>query len=175
MPDIDQRRIHSQALSLEDSVALVGHLFRDHYDELATRKDIRTLAPDWERYIAAEKAGVLDIIVINVDGLPVGYTANVRMPHIHYKHLVVSNNDVIYLSPQYRGEGVGHALMDATEELAARRGAREVLWHAKPGTTLDTLLKTRGDPVQDIIYSRVLRSNDGVFSPRHSGGGSGEL
>ena len=162
-------------MELDAAVGLVGHLLRDHYDELATNKTMRELAPDWDKYVAAQTAGILDVVVVFVDNLPVGYAANIRQPHIHYKHLTVSNNDVLYLSPHHRGEGVGGQLMDAMEELALARGAREVLWHAKPGTTLDSLLKAREAPIQDIIYSRALRSVDGVLSPRHTGGGSGEL
>lgn len=162
-------------MALDAAIGLIGRLLPDHYEELATNKDMRKLAPDWDRYVALENSGILDIIVVSVDGTPVGYAANVRMPHIHYKHLMVSNNDLIYLSPTYRGEGVGGALMDAMEELALARGAQEVLWHAKPGTALDSLLKAREAPVQDIIYSRALRSVDGVLSPRHIRGRGGSV
>lgn len=135
----------------------VGELLKDHWKEVARNKSLMVLDPDWEKYQALDDSGVLLTLAARRQGRLVGYSVTIIGQHLHYRGLTVATNDVIYLSPGARSM-TGFRLVSETEQHAAIRGAELFSWHAKPGTALDRLLKKRQYGVQDIIYSRQLRS-----------------
>lgn len=126
-----------------------------HSLELTQDKELQVLDPDWDMYRLGTDLGKLFTLEARVDGKLVGYSANVLQHHPHYKGLLVSSNDVLFLHPDYRGGSVGGRLILATERAAKERGARIHSWHAKPGTALDAILRG-GYKVQDIIYTKRL-------------------
>ena len=130
-------------------------MLSDQRDELATNKDLMVLKPDFNRYRIIEAAGVLLSIAAVVNGVLVGYSINMVAPNMHYGDLVVCQNDVLYVKPEFRG-GVGGPLMKMTEILAKDRGARMMVWHAKPDTALEGVLPHMGYEVQDIMFSKEL-------------------
>ena len=145
---------------VEESVTakrgIVEPLLEAHVRELTTHPHIMVLDPDWERYEAMEQAGVLLGLFAYVGNELVGYSVNVVVPHMHYRGLTYCQNDVLYLRPDYRDIGCGTALIRATEEAAKVRGARFIVWHAKPSTPLDKLLPRLGYGVQDVIHGREV-------------------
>lgn len=131
-------------------------LLADHVQELATRKDLMVLAPDWARYEAADAAGMLLTLFVWADDVLIGYSCSFISQHLHYSGLRYAHNDVVYLSPAWRNHAVGLELMQETERRAKQRGAVVMSWHAKPNTALDKLLPKLGYDVQDVIYMREL-------------------
>jgi GNAT superfamily N-acetyltransferase len=131
-------------------------LLEDHYQELATDKARMQLAPHEEAYANAAENDLIFTLGVFDRGEMVGYSVNFVHPNLHYRHLVVCENDVLFLAKPYRNAGTGSQLIAATEEEAKKRGAGFVLWHAKPNTPLQFLLTSLGHGVQDIIFSRGL-------------------
>lgn len=134
-------------------------LLVDHREELTTNKALMVLNPDVERYRHAEEVGFGMTIVVR-DGVQiVGYSINFVAPHIHYKDVLMVYNDALWTDPEYRA-AIGDALMEHTKAAGRLRGARLMAWHAKPGTTLDRILKIRvrrkRARVQDIVYTEEL-------------------
>lgn len=132
-------------------------LLRAHRNELATHPDIMPLEPQVDAYKALEKAGkLLSLVLEHSEAGIVGYSVNILAHNLHYGPLKVCQNDVIYVSPSFREEGGGRALIRATEIAAAVEGCAMILMHAKPDTRLDSVLPDYGYAVQDVIYSRVI-------------------
>lgn len=132
-------------------------LFEAHRDELATNKALMEVNPNDGVYRSLEHAGKLMVVVVHDDdGHMIGYAVGILAPHPHYSALLCLENDVVYLDPAHRGQGVGGVLIDQAEHRAALRGARFAQWHAKPGTALDNLLRAKGYGIQDIILSREI-------------------
>lgn len=131
-------------------------LLADHVQELATRKDLMVLAPDWAKYRNLEEAGLLLMLYVWADEELIGYSCNFVGQHLHYSGLRYCHNDVLYLAPAWRESEVGLALIRETEARAKARGALLVSWHAKPGTALDKLLPRLGYDVQDVIHMKEL-------------------
>lgn len=134
----------------------VSSLLEMHSQELNLDKELQVLNPDWEMYRLATDLGKMFTLEARVNGVLVGYSANVLQNHPHYKDLRVSSNDVLFLHPDYRGSSVGGRLLLATERTAKEHGAQAHSWHAKPGTALDAILSNSGYRVQDIIYTKRL-------------------
>jgi GNAT superfamily N-acetyltransferase len=144
-------------------------LLEEHYAELATVPDIMLLKPDVERYQTLEAAGNLFAIgmfdthvdtYVDADGngaeTLVGYSVNIVCTNLHYGDLLMCQNDLLFVRKSHRRGMTGMRLITATERAAKERGVKMMLWHAKPGTTLDRMLPRLGYGIQDVIYSQVL-------------------
>ncbi len=131
-------------------------LLVDHREELTTNKALMVLAPDMPRYVACEQAGAFFMLVARENGAMVGYSANFIAQHLHYSALRYANNDVLFLAKDHRKGSLGLRLIRETEREAKARGAQLLVWHAKPGTSLDVVLPKKGYRVQDVMYSRIL-------------------
>lgn len=138
--------------SLYDNRVELQNLIQLHYQELATDKELMVLDPDWDKYKTLEQQSKLfTLLVYTKDGELVGYSSNVVDSSIHYKQLILSTNDVIFLHKDHRGLALGLELIAQTEAVAYLHGADAQAWHSKPDTPLDKLLSSRQYPVQDII------------------------
>ena len=131
-------------------------LFEQHREELTTDKALMQLAPDVDRYLAAQEAGAFLAVVARKDGAVVGYSGNFVTHNLHYSALCYCHNDLLFLDSAHRKGTLGLKLMDVTEREAAARGARMMIWHAKSGSTLEKLLPRRGYRVQDVLFSKRL-------------------
>lgn len=146
--------IQSESLTPE-LAAEATSLILAHWNEVARNKELMVLDPDWGRYLLMQDAGKLIVLTARNEGRLVGYSISIIDKHLHYQGLTAAINDVIYLDPGLRGT-VGLRLLAATEDEGRARGAQLMLWHAKPGTSLDKLMARRGYGVQDILYSTPL-------------------
>jgi GNAT superfamily N-acetyltransferase len=133
-------------------------LLEEHYAELATVPDIMLLKPDVERYQTLEAAGnlfAIGMFDIHGDGgeTLVGYSVNIVCTNLHYGDLLMCQNDLLFVRKSHRRGMTGMRLITATERAAKERGVKMMLWHAKPGTTLDRMLPKLGyDPFETIHY-----------------------
>jgi GNAT superfamily N-acetyltransferase len=133
-------------------------LLEEHYAELATVPDIMLLKPDVERYQTLEAAGnlfAIGMFDIHGDGgeTLVGYSVNIVCTNLHYGDLLMCQNDLLFVRKSHRRGMTGMRLITATERAAKDRGVKMMLWHAKPGTTLDRMLPRLGyDPFETIHY-----------------------
>jgi predicted GNAT superfamily acetyltransferase len=142
--------------TVDEMLAHAGELFAEHWDEIALNKQVMVLKPDEARYRGMEASGGLLILAAFVDGELVGYSVNFVIHHLHYADLCVCSNDLLFIAQSHREGGLGIRLMRRTEEAARARGARLVLWHAKPNTALAAILPRMGYGVQDIIFSKEV-------------------
>jgi hypothetical protein len=132
-------------------------LLEAHYQE-SNRNRAMKLAPDWDKYRVLDEAGALLNVVAIEDAETgsrcVGYAVNILAPHLHYKNNLVSQNDVIFTTPDARAS-VGGRIMVAMRKLSLDCGASVMLWHTKPNTVLDDVLSRRF-PVHERIYLENL-------------------
>lgn len=142
--------------TIDDLLANGPALFAEHWDEIALNKSVMVLKPDEGRYRAAEAARQTIVLAAYDDGALVGYSVNFVVNHLHYADLKVCSNDVLFVSKSARQGAIGTRLIRRTIEVARERGAKLMLWHAKPGTALNDLLPHMGCAVQDIIYSQEV-------------------
>lgn len=144
-----------QRVSWWTAQGVIRTLMEEHYDEVVTLKRLMHLNPRWDAYDALDDAGHLVSIIATADGKPAGYSLNIIDQHLHYADLTVMQNDVLFVAKRYRNSSLGLKIMSRTKELARRAGAELMLWHAKPDTPLDSILKRRSR-VQDIVYADEL-------------------
>lgn len=141
-----------------DDLRIYGQeLLDEHYREVCVDQEHLTLNPDWERYEAMIEAGQMFLLCAWTNKRElVGYSANIVMPHLHYRMSVWCWNDVLFVTRGLRQGGLGLGLIRATETEAKKRGAHVMAWHAKPATALEAVLERVDYRVQETIYSRNL-------------------
>ena len=139
-------QMRDQSLSLLD----------EHYDELATDKDVMRLSPNWKKYYELEERDMIAGLGAWLGSEMVGYSMNLVFQHLHYQDLKVLQNDVLFVAKNHRDGGVGLKLIEATEELGRVHECDMILWHSKVGTALGVILERRGYKVQDVIQSKAL-------------------
>jgi hypothetical protein len=134
----------------------------EHYEELCQFKDIAGVigkgyvSPDWSAYEWLELQKKL-IIVMAYDGeKAIGYSANILQSNLHYPRIKFVQNDVLFVTHEYRKGRIGLRLIAETKVLAKASGAMLMLWHSKPGSTLETLLPRLGCAILDTIWSERL-------------------
>ncbi len=145
-------------ISVVEQLPMVEPLLREHWEEIALNKRLMVLKPNAELYAKLEAQGLLvSFGAFDGDEL-VGYSVTVLAPsHLHYADLFMASNDVLFVRQSHRGASrAGLQLIRATERACKERGARLMLWHAKPGTALQALMPRLGYGVQDVIFSTEL-------------------
>lgn len=81
---------------------LVGLLIQNKEETGAYGPDV-PLAPDWSKYFALDKAGILHIITVRTEERKlIGYYVAIVTRHIHYP-IMVSDCDTVFILPEYRG------------------------------------------------------------------------
>lgn len=131
-------------------------LLEDHYQELAKNKNLAVLAPDVNKYLAMQDAGIVVTLLARKEDQLVGYSITFITKHLHYKHLVYAQNDVLFVDRSHRKGRVGIRLIKETEKICAEKGAKQIVWHAKPDTPLDMLMPALGYNTQDVMYSKEI-------------------
>ena len=142
--------------TLDEFKVKADPLFQEHYEEIALRKDLMELKPNWPLYDALDQSGSLFIYLAMQGDVCIGYSMNLVANHLHYADLKYSQNDVLFIKKEFRGGRIGLRLMKITEEHAKSLGCKVMLWHAKERTTLAALLPRLKYGVQDIIFSKEL-------------------
>lgn len=125
---------------LADVIGEVQPLLELHYDELTLNKDRVKLDPDWQQYAELEHADAFHIFTARDDDKLVGYSAFFLKPHIHYRGLMVAQNDVLYLHPDYRVGMTGVRLIKMSHQGMRAAGADKIVWHCKHSNHLKQLL-----------------------------------
>ena len=148
--------VYIQPVGIYDSRGEVNELIREHWEEVALNKKVMRLDPDWDLYKRMEAEGRAFALGAFQGSAMVGYVVMFLMRHVHYKEMTIAMNDVLFVRKTHRKGRTGLRLIQEAEEVARRKGAQLVTWHAKPDTALADLLPKLGYGVQDIVFSREV-------------------
>ena len=139
-----------------DVINEVEPLLELHYQELTHHKDVIKLDPDWARYTEMEHAGAFHIFTARDDEQLIGYSAFFLNHHIHYRHTVVAQNDVLYLHPDHRNGMTGIRLIKNSEREMKALGADKVVWHCKYSNDLQQILQRLGYTNEEAMLGKML-------------------
>lgn len=135
---------------------LLWPLWNEHRDELTTNKELMKLKPDFDVYDALFYNNELFCIGLWRNDELIGYSVNFLKTNIHYSDVLMFQNDLIFVAKAHRQSRAGLLLLKETENWAREAGADMIVWHAKPDTSLDKILKKKKFKVQDILYTQEL-------------------
>jgi GNAT superfamily N-acetyltransferase len=138
--------------------AEITPLLRRHYEEIGPWRDI-PLSPDHAQYEQLSALGALRIHTARLtDGSLIGYHCAIVIRSLHYSTMIVAQQDVLWVAPEYRRSCIGSDLMDVAEECVRAEGATVIFQHTKvtPGHDLGKYFMRRGYQPADMIYAKRL-------------------
>jgi GNAT superfamily N-acetyltransferase len=148
--------MHIEPIKTTEKIQEAWNLLEMHREELATYKHLMVLKPNLESYQKLEDAGKLIGLGLYDEDKIVGYSVLILTTALHYSDLIIAQNDLIYIHPDYRKGKWGLKLIYATEEAAREKGIKMILWHGKEKTIFSELMPKLGYIVQDIMFSKEL-------------------
>lgn len=139
-----------------DIIRELPELFTKHWIEIETDHELIPLAPNWDKYIGMEKAGVLHVMAVRDEEKLVGYAFLAVLPHLHYCTTVMGWSDILYLLPSYRRGFNGIKLLTETEKMAGELGAKRLYIIAKVNRTFGRVLKRLGYVCVEEVHSKLI-------------------
>lgn len=138
-------------ISVVDYFDSARELAAQHWQE--TEPGFSDCSPEinLDAYRALESAGVVIAFGAFSDGILVGYVAGYVTRHMHYL-MLVGQHDMLFLHKEYRKGRIGLRLMQEFEQAAKSAGAERILWHAKPGSAFESILKRMNCKTEEVIY-----------------------
>lgn len=133
----------------------VTPLLQRHWSEIAHFPDI-PLEPDFETYFGAEYAGQYKVFTARVNGELVGYAAFFVRSNPHYKSSKQAVQDVLYIAPEFRKQGLGLKLIDYCDQELKALGVQATYHHTKAKHDFGPLLAKLNYELVDLIYVRRL-------------------
>lgn len=110
---------------LMDHVEEIHKLLPSHYHEISEHyKHGVPMNPDLNKYQIKEDNGEILYIALRDSGELVGYYIGFIQPALHYKDCLTLALDIIYVTPDSRGQKGGAMLMNHVIAEAKRRGVK---------------------------------------------------
>lgn len=131
--------------------AEAGPLMALHWDEIAKNKQLLTLNPDEEKYAAI--AQNLLLVTARCGDRLVGYFLWILVTHPHYKHILIAEEDLHFLLPEFRRGLTGYKFIKAACQFAFEKGAHMLACREKIGHEHPAIMKRIGFVPTDITYT----------------------
>jgi GNAT superfamily N-acetyltransferase len=127
-----------------------------HFEEIASFKDQFPLNPNYDQYLALDKAGVCHTVTCRNAGELIGYYISFVMPHMHYRDCIFAINDIVFIAKEYRGGSVGKRLIQFALNELTKMGVHRVCLHVKTSNDFGVLLERMGFSCTEKNYEKLL-------------------
>lgn len=144
-----------EPIVVTERIGTITDLMREHWLENESEVAPDGPKPIVEAYAALEASGGISAFGAFDGENMVGYVVCIVARHHHYG-FAFAQHDVLFVSHAYRSSGLGLRLIRRAEEDARERGARMMVWHAKPGSALERIMSRRGYAVEDVMLRKEL-------------------
>lgn len=128
----------------------------DLLDAHGRETEAAEVAVDWARYDMLEDAGVLLLLGVFEANRLLGYSVCVIGAPMNHSTTMVAQCEAIYVDKASRHLGLGLHLMRETERDARAAGCTTILWNAKVGSSLASVLEGLGYSADAITYRKEL-------------------
>lgn len=123
-------------------------MIRAHWNEVGANRDILKLNPDHNRYIQAERLGILHLLTARDGHKMVGYFAMVTMSHPRDKSVTIGAQEFIYADPAYRRHQLGPMLEDEALDHLDKLGINMAVFREKEGRSGAHLRRRGFEPIE---------------------------
>lgn len=142
---------------MEEMVEIVG----GHAAETELYQDKVKFNPDYEHYLALDKAGAMFFVTARDEGELVGYTSWAVGPHPHHADHFMGSNNLIYVKKSHRGGGdVATKMFEMAEEELKSHGASVMIFLAKAARPLEGFAERLGYDKVEVAYSKYIGSEE---------------
>jgi hypothetical protein len=128
-------------------------LLVEHWNEIAKNKHLMRLNPDEGVYGELADQKKLLLVTARDGGKLVGYFLWFLVAHTHYKHVLVAEEDLHFLLPEYRRGLAGYQFLKAACTAALEHGAELLVMREKIGHEHPAILQRLKFVATDIVYT----------------------
>lgn len=129
------------------------HLFLSHKEEVSDFKEALNI--DVLTYIRLYRFGKFKFFSARSNDKVIGYIAFMIIELPHYKTLS-AEQDILYVSPDYRKGSVGIKLMKYSEKMLKSLGVVRIMQHSKSNNDISPLFTRMGYKPFEVIYAKEL-------------------
>lgn len=146
-----------QRETLSECLGEAGGLTIRHWEEIARNKQLFPLDPDYDFYLAVEKADRLRVYTVRRNNELVGYAVYFLGNNKHYKTALWAVSDIFWLAPECRKSMVGLRLFRYVEERLRDEGVNVMhTTHKLDHPAAGRLLGFLGHSPIEAGYAKVL-------------------
>ena len=127
-----------------------------HYSELGVTNSKFPLNPDYSKYLALERSGILILCTARRFSELIGYVQGLIVPNMHYVSCNEATEDIYYLKPEYRKGWIGVRLLKEFERACVRHGANRIRISTKVHLDNSILLKFLDYTFTEKVYTKVI-------------------
>lgn len=128
-------------------------LFEEHWKEIGLfDKEKIKLDPDWELYELADLKGMLFVLTCREDSVLIGYYVSFINPHHHYKGVLYSQCDIIFLKKDKRKGSIGYRMITEAEKALKDMGIGLITFSIKAQSNLHKIAKRLNYKPLDMVY-----------------------
>lgn len=130
-------------------------IFKEHLKEVWVYSDM-PLDLNYNVYRKMCAGGTYVIYTARVENKLVGYSAYVIHESLHHATSLWAYNDVLYLKPELRGNGIGKEFISYCESKLKGLGVHVINQPVTPRKDFSPMLKRAGYELMDSNYTRRL-------------------
>lgn len=128
-----------------------------HSSEIDWYLDKMKTDPVKEQYDSLAESGFLyPIIARDEKGTMIGYSLYFVLPSMHYRGHVFAQNDVYYIAPEYRKQGLGTELLNYSEIVMRTIGVSLIDVVMKSNHTFHDLAEHCGYELMEYKYTKWI-------------------
>ena len=133
-------------------------MIQDHWAEVGSFQGLIPFEPDHAQYFRMEKAKALHILAVWKGERLVGYFILLIVPYPRSKNVLVAKDDVLYVAPDCRGDGLGVRIFAEAERYAQSKGVKIIMFRHKAWRTNPAYMKRLGFEPMEVVYAKVLKA-----------------
>lgn len=148
----------AQSEAFEPIIEEIEALAPIHWQEVATHKEVREYAPDWDGFKRAAAVDRLYCVTLRDGDKLVGYNIGFYMTEPHCKGRWVAQADAYFILPQYRALGARFMFLQTEKALRSHptHPAETIHYHAKPSNAAGLFLAAMGYDQTAVVFSKLL-------------------
>ena len=134
------------------------HLLPEHMAEMNYfHKQGCKFDPDYSAYIRGQDAGHYVLVTAKDSGILVGYIVFSVQRHIRYRDTVYAQEDLYYVVPEYRRQGIAKRLFAEAEQVLKQRGVDYIFATTKTYLDRSGLLEQSGYECFERKFAKKLK------------------
>jgi len=132
-----------------------------HAQEVDLYQESVKLSPDLPTYEVMNHTGMLHIYTARVEDTKelVGYVVTLVNKHPHYNEDTYAVNDLFYVHPDHRHQGVAEALLSGLEDIMRGIGVSVMTLHMKEHMKFESLMDHLEWDRAEIMYSKLIKES----------------
>lgn len=125
-------------------------LWQEHHDELVGH-NVKFL-PDLQKYRNVEKAGLLRVFTIRLDGKLLGYSVYMVAHHHHRIQVIQAENTLFFITKNHRLGWLASKFIKYCEQHLFNHGIHQITMRTKVQASFGVLLKRLKYKEEEVVY-----------------------